>query len=355
MRSPNGTVLGMGWRESVAVGALLVFVAGCTAEPPPSPPSSTAPELPSGGWPVGEWPDGVDKGAVDKAVDEAFNDGEPLRVRAIVVVRQGKLVYQRYSTNPADAQDALMPSYSVAKSITSAAAGLLVRDGKFDVHTPVRAPEWPPGDPRAGITADHLLRMSSGLTWNEPIDIAAATRSPDAAAFAAGQPLATPPGTQFSYSTGSTFVLARALQNAVGGGGAELGDYLKRELFDPLGMTVTLTFDNAGNWLGGYGAAATPLDYAKFGELYRLGGEWRGTRILPRDWVDYSREPSTTSKIYGAGWWLDPDSPEAFAAIGFDGQQVVVDLRHELVVVITATDDERSETLREKVVTEFAR
>jgi CubicO group peptidase (beta-lactamase class C family) len=345
----------MGWRAAVGVGALLVFVAGCTASPPPPTDTTATPDLPAGDWPVGEWPEGVDKKAVDAAVDTAFADGDPLRVRAIVVIRQGKLVYQRYSPNPADEADALMPSYSVAKSITSAATGLLVRDGKFAVHTPVRAPEWPPGDPRAGITADHLLRMSSGLAWNEDTDIAAATRSRDAAAFSAARPLAKPPGTTFLYSTGSTFILARALQDAVGGGGAGLRDYLERELFDPLGMTVTLSFDDAGNWLGGYGAAATPLDYAKFGELYRLGGEWHGTRILPEDWIDYSRRPSTTEEYYGAGWWLDPDSPQAFAAIGFEGQQVVVDLEHELVVVITATDADKSEALREKVMAEFAR
>jgi CubicO group peptidase (beta-lactamase class C family) len=197
--------------------------------------------------------------------------------------------------------------------------------------------------------------MSSGLAWNEDIDIAAATRSRDAAAFTAARPLVKPPGTTFLYSTGSTFVVARALQDAVGGGGAGLQDYLRRELFDPLGMSVTLTFDDAGNWLAGYGAAATPLDYAKFGELYRLGGEWHGKRILPADWIDYSRQPSTTEDNYGAGWWLDPQSPAVFAAIGFDGQRVEVDLEHGLVVVITATDADRSATLRQEVMTEFAR
>jgi CubicO group peptidase (beta-lactamase class C family) len=247
----------------------------------------------------------------------------------------------------------MMPSYSVAKSITSAAAGLLTRDGKFDVRVPVHAPEWPAGDPRAAITADHLLRMSSGLSWTEDTDIRAATGSRDAAAFAARQPLAGPPGTDFLYSTGSTFIVARALQDAVGGGGARLRGYLQRELFDPLGMAVTLSFDDAGNWLGGYGAAATPLDYAKFGELYRLGGEWGGRRILPADWIDYSREPSATEKYYGAGWWLDPDHPRQFAALGFKGQQVVVDLDLDLVAVITATDAERSETLREEVLDVF--
>lgn len=347
----------MRWRVPVVVGALLALVAGCTAtpSPPAAPPRPAAPEQPTGGWEVGEWPSGVDRAAVDKAVDVAFADGGAVRVRSIVVVRQGKLVYQRYSPNPADEADVLMPSYSVAKSITSAAAGLLVRDGRFDVHAPVRAPEWPAGDPRAEITADDLLRMSSGLSWNEDAGIRAATRTRDAAAFAARQPLAAPPGTKFNYSTGSTFILARALQDAVGGGGARLRDYLQRELFGPLGMAVTLTFDDVGNWLGGFGAAATPLDYAKFGELYRLGGVWHGTRILPESWVDYSHEPSRTNKEYGAGWWLAPGDPREFAAIGYDGQQVIVDREHDLVLVITSTDADLTETLRDTVLTEFGR
>jgi CubicO group peptidase (beta-lactamase class C family) len=344
----------MGWRVPAVLGVVLVFLAGCTASPPPpSPPD--APELPSAGWPAGEWPDGVDRSAVDTAVDEAFADGGAQRVRAVVLVRQGKLVYQRYSPHPADEPDALMPSYSIAKSITSAAAGLLVRDGKFDVHAPVRAPEWPPGDPRTAITAEHLLRMTSGLRWDEDTDIGAATRNRDAAAYTAARPLVTRPGSTFVYSTGNTFVLARALQNVVGGGGAGLRDYLERELFDPLGMSVTLTFDDAGNWLGGYGAAATPLDYAKFGELYRLRGEWRGERILSADWIAYTREPTAAAAYYGAGWWLEPDRPGVFSARGFEGQQIVVDLDHDLVLVITATNAERSRTLSEKVLAEFDR
>jgi CubicO group peptidase (beta-lactamase class C family) len=271
------------------------------------------------------------------------------------MVRRGELVYQRYSRNPADGPDVAMPSFSVAKSITSAAAGLLVRDGKFDVRAPVRAPEWPPGDPRAVITGEQLLRMSSGLRWNENAGGKVAEGTRDAAAYAASQPLAAPPGSTFLYSTGSTFILARALQDAVGGGGARLRDYLERELFDPLDMDVTLTFDDAGNWLGGFGAAATALDFAKFGELYRLGGEWHGTRILPRDWIDYSRTPTATNPEYGAGWWLDPENPQVFAAVGYDGQQIVVDQRHDLVLVVTSTDFDRTETLREKILAEFDR
>jgi CubicO group peptidase (beta-lactamase class C family) len=301
-------------------------------------------------WPVGSWPAGVDRVGVDGAVDTAFAGGAEQRVRAVVVIHGGKMIYQRYSPVETGVQ---MPSYSVAKSFASAAAGVLVRDGRFDVRAPVKAPEWPPGDPRAAITTDQLLRMSSGLDWNEDTDLDLSATKRDAVAFVADRPLVTAPGTAFEYSTGSTFIAARALQDALGGGGAALTSYLERELFGPLDMSVTFTYDDTGNWLAGFGAAASPEDYAKFGELFLRDGMWQGKRILPAGWVDYSRTPSSTNKRYGAGWWLDPDRPDVYAALGYAGQQIVVDPPHDLVIVITSTDANKSQSVRDAILTAF--
>lgn len=80
----------MRWRRAVVVGALFVFVAGCADSPPPPATGTTeSSALPTGDWPTGPWPEGVDRAAVDAAVDTAFADGGPLRVRAIVVIRRG--------------------------------------------------------------------------------------------------------------------------------------------------------------------------------------------------------------------------------------------------------------------------
>jgi CubicO group peptidase (beta-lactamase class C family) len=341
-------------RTVVAIVAVAGIAVSCAPAPPPAAPPVTTTatrQVADTDWPVGAWPEGVDRGVVDRAVDTAFAGGADQRVRAVVVVQGGKMIYQRYS--PADT-DVQMPSYSVAKSIASAAAGVLTRDGRFDVTAPVHAPEWPPGDPRAAITTDQLLRMSSGLDWDEGTELTLSATKRDAVAFVANHPLAAPPGTAFEYSTGSTFVAARALQDAVGGGGAALADYLQRELFDPLDMSVVFTYDDAGNWLAGFGAAASPADYAKFGELYLRDGVWQGERILPAGWVDYSRTPSSTNHRYGAGWWLDPKRHDVYAAQGYAGQQIVVDPPHDLVVVITSTNGDRSTALREAVLDAFA-
>lgn len=71
-------------------------------------------------WAVADWPAGVARNDVDAATDRAFNDGLDDRVRAVVVVHRGAIVNERYSPNPADGPDVVMPSYSVAKRVISA-------------------------------------------------------------------------------------------------------------------------------------------------------------------------------------------------------------------------------------------
>ena len=89
--------------------------------------------FPTRSWPRGEWPSTADRAAVDDAVDVALNDGGDARVREIVVVKGGELVYERYSPNREDGRDKAMHGFSMAKSVTSALVGTLVKDDRLDV------------------------------------------------------------------------------------------------------------------------------------------------------------------------------------------------------------------------------
>ena len=149
--------------------------------------------FPTTEWPVGELPAGVDRAAIDAAVDRAFGapDAEA-RVRSIVVVSGGQIVYERY--HPLDGPDVIYDSFSVAKSFTSALIGMLVADGKLALDENPPQPEWQaPGDPRQAITLRNLLQMSSGLQWTEEYGAGSLAAqmfiSDDAAALMAAQPL----------------------------------------------------------------------------------------------------------------------------------------------------------------------
>jgi CubicO group peptidase (beta-lactamase class C family) len=296
-------------------------------------------------WAYGDWPEGVDRAVIEAATDRAMADGGLYRVRATVIVHGGAIVYERYSPNSSDGPEIVMPSYSVAKSVTSAFIGILARDGRLDLHEPAPVPEWheDPADPRAEISLEHMLHMATGIPWTDGMadpgtDMRRMTATDDMAAYAAAQQQTDPPSGLFDYNTGTSTLLARIVGDMVGSSPDEIRAFMDRELFEKIGMRpVETDFDEAGTWLGGFSADSTASAFAKFGLLYARGGFWDGEQILPTEWVDYTRTPSPANSEYGAHWWLDPLRPGVSYAIGIDGQVITVDPAHDLVIVQLST------------------
>lgn len=321
-----------------------------TAPPTTAPPTTLA--APSGGvfpddeWEIGELP-ADDQAALDAAVEVAFGAADATsRVRSIVVVQGGEITYERY--HPLDGPDTVMPSFSVAKSVTSAVIGLLVGDGLLDVDERAPVDAWDdPSDPRHEITLEHLLHMASGLEWTETYGEGSQVQQMFAADVAwevpASAPLEAEPGTAFEYSTGTTSILAGIAIDTLGGVDA-FDDYVDERLLDPLGITsIEFLTDRSGHWYGGLGADMTTRDFARFGLLYLNDGIWDGERVLPEGWVDYSHEPSPTNPSYGAQWWMFRDG--AFEARGLFGQIVLVSQDHDLVIAINTTQGGDADTL----------
>lgn len=327
-------------------------------------PGIAAPQLRVGGtWPRGDvmpdgaWPRQVDRGKLDEAVDQAFREPDPemnRRTRAILVLYDGKIVAERYADGVT--RETRLAGWSMTKSVAGALVGILVGDGRLDLYQPAPVPEWSdPDDPRHAITLDQLLRMSSGLQFDEDYDnpfsdvLQMLYSEPDPAAYAASFPLVAGPDEKWSYSSGTTNIISRIVRDAVGG---SLTDYLsfpKRALFDRIDMESAVMEPSAsGNFVGSSFMYATARDWARFGLLYLQDGVWAGERILPEGWVDYSRTPTPGAPRgeYGAQWWLNagakddpadrwfPDVPaDAFFCQGFEGQFVTVIPSRKLVIV----------------------
>lgn len=324
------------------------------AAPFPMQPEDTP--WPTEGWPTGPWPSGVPSDSIDQAISLAMGDGTGARVRAVLVVHQGRLVLESYGGD--DGPETVYPSFSLSKSVASAAVGIAVGDGSLSVEDPPDVPAWSGSDDaRATITVDDLLRMSSGLNWREQdqsgIDLLALIASEDGAEYVATRPLGDQPGTVFNYSTGTTSLIARVLGDAVGGQD-RLREFLDDRLFDVLGIDPVVTrVDDAGTWLAGVSTDMTARSFAKFGLLYLRDGVWDGERILPEGWVDYTRTPSPADPAYGAHWRLDTERPGVLFASGFRGQIITVDPAHDLVVVQLATDRSLSEQLNQAILEAF--
>ncbi|XOV88112.1 MAG: serine hydrolase domain-containing protein [Pseudomonadota bacterium] len=298
-------------------------------------------------WPTETWPRGTVTTADDQefnlCADRIFELSEAQGVTyALLVVQRGQLVFERYSAG-ANAFY-LQYSWSMAKSITQALVGILVKQGRLDIYAPAPVPEWA-DDERAAITLDQLLRMSSGLEFAEDyVDGQVSDVIPmlqfegrhDTGTFAAAKPLAHPPGSTWSYSSGTTNIICRILKEAVGGGASGMLRFMNDELFEPVGIrSATPKFDTSGTFIGSSYLLATPQDFARFGLLYLRGGHWDGHEILPRDWVDYARTPTyrDSESCYGAHWWMKPSNPDLFYCSGYDGQRILCIPEKDAVIV----------------------
>lgn len=275
----------------------------------------------------------------------------PQHTRAIVIVYRGRLVAERYA--PGFDKDTPLLGWSMTKSVLNALVGIEVGAGKLAIDRPLPVPEWQGADdPRRQITLDHLLRMSSGLQFNEdyssPLtDVAHMLFGvKDMAGYAAAKTLEAAPGTRWQYSSGDTLITARVLRQLIGE--ADYADFPRHALFDRLGMrSAVIETDATGTFVGSSFMYATARDWARFGLLYLNDGVADGQRILPPGWVTYSRTAtqSAPEQQYAAHFWLKlppeylrepglrPLPADAFFAIGHEGQLLTIIPSRQLVVV----------------------
>lgn len=317
--------------------------------------SERAAQIPTTGdvWDGGEASPGeIDDARVPAVLDWAFAEPDPARLRrtrAVVIVHRGRLVAERYADG--FNKDTPLIGWSMTKSVVNALVGILVKQGAISLDRPVPVTAWrAASDPRREITLDHLLHMSSGLRFNEDMSnpLADVThmllRVPDMAAYAAAQPLDTAPGVRWSYSSGTTNIIAGVIRQVVGD--ANYTEFPRRALFQPLGMhSGVLETDTAGTFVGSSFMYATARDWARFGMLFAQDGVWDGQQILPEGWVEYTLVPAPADprRHYGAHFWLDiPEEyrgpggrlpSDAFHAVGHDGQFLTIIPSRTLVVV----------------------
>jgi CubicO group peptidase (beta-lactamase class C family) len=328
---------------------------GVDASLPPAE-TRTPPQLPEIAGPSVVDPADPDlRHALDRAFAEP--DQPPFRhTKAVVVVKDGRVIAERYA--PGYGIDTPVLGYSATKSVTSALIGILVRKGKLAVNEPAPIAAWQNlDDTHRAVTVDHLLRHTSGLKMGSSLNASLASvfdpvnqmkyNERDMAGFAERASLEAAPGTAWNYHDGNYLILSRIIRDAVGGRAADVTQFARRELFDPLGMHhVTLEFDATGTPEGSSQMLAPARDWARFGQLYLNDGIVGGRRILPEGWVRYSASLTPSAWVgMGAGFWTNlGDSKgsrfrtglgmprDAFYASGTLGQYVIIVPSHRLVV-----------------------
>jgi len=262
------------------------------------------------------------------------------RTSAVVVVQGGHIVAERYMEG--HDRSTSQRTWSVAKSLAATLIGHAVQRGLIRTDQPAAIAAWrAPGDPRAAITVDQLLRMASGLTSDTAGNRTDAIYMGGTAVAeqAPHWPLLHPPGSTYRYANNDSLLAVRALMERLPEE-ERLGFPLV--FFRRLGMTRTVAeTDWRGDFVLSSQVWTTARDLARLGLLYLNDGVWEGARLLPEGWRDYVSRPSGPQPDgqfgYGAAFWLMNRSEgvprDAFAAFGNRGQYLVIVPSRDLVIV----------------------
>ena len=364
-----------GWFESIAiyrspVGATLVFPEYETAimnfplpkiPEPSSPDSNKTAFVPLGAADVNLL-NRINRPALAGALKYAFaepDDGEShRRTRAIVVVWKDHVIAEKY--HPDFGPDSLLLGWSMSKSITNLLIGRRIQQGgDLSLAATGLRPEWLKDD-RRSISLEDLLRMQSGLEFDETYSPLADVltmlyRRADMGSFAASFDRVSASAPVWSYSSGTSNILSQQLRRSFDND-RDYVQFVWDDFLLPLDIrTAQLEFDASGTWVGSSYTYATALDWARIGKLVLDNGRWEGQQLLPADWIARSATPTASyranpktgdppGKSYGMHWWLNrrgadgknwlPSVPEdAIIAWGHFGQYVVVIPSRELIIV----------------------
>ena len=292
---------------------------------------------------------------------------------ALLVIHDGKVRFERYMLTGGRGVNWF--SASVAKSFISAAVGIAVAEEHIaSIEEPITkyAPSLA-GSAYDGVRIKDILQMSSGVRWNEDYS------DPESDINRFGQIMAvggsmnefagtldreSEPGTVNHYNSMDTQVLGMLL---VGATGRTITDYMAEKLWRPLGMESDAYWmvDSKGMEMAFGGLNATARDYAKLGELYRLGGLWNDAQIIPEAWVRASVTPDAPHLTpeakaddpfpvgYGYQWWIPASDEGEFSAIGVYNQFIFVNPSRNLVIVKLSAFSDYAISLEESAYREI--
>ncbi|MCK1296074.1 serine hydrolase [Bradyrhizobium sp. 30] len=277
-------------------------------------------------------------------------------INGLIVLKNGEIVVERYGY--ARTENARFTSMSMAKNITSLLVGVAADRGLVALDAP--AAEYSKeleGCEYGSTRIDHLLTMSSGLSFTESYDgnddVARMLRAADT-----GKPRLlsvlrsvfdrqAEPGTRFAYASAETGVLGRVLAGATKRTVSEL---TSEWLWKPTGAERdafwVLSYDDGQERSWG-NLNATLRDWARVGLLLANDGRVRDRQVVPREYLLAATAPdrqplafrpynATPYFGYGRQFWVFPFASRTFAMIGAHGQRLFVQPDSGVVMAQTA-------------------
>jgi CubicO group peptidase (beta-lactamase class C family) len=262
---------------------------------------------------------------------------------AFLIIHNDTLQYEKYFENYN--ASSIVTSFSMAKSVTSILIGCALQDSLIhSVQEPITnyIPELKNKKGFDKITIEHLLKMTSGIHFNESYwnpfgEAAKFYYGDDIKNYIANLRIEYPAGEKFDYISGNTQLLGLILERSLKT--KTVTAYLQEKIWTPLGMEydASWSMDNEKDGMEKTFCCinARARDFAKIGELYLHKGNWNGKQIINTDWVTQSTKVDTSNGsawFYQYQWWL-PSQEGDFMAQGILGQYIYVNPNKNIVIV----------------------
>jgi CubicO group peptidase (beta-lactamase class C family) len=359
-------------------------LAACGSTPPPEPSADARAAV---SWPGEEWQrsapeqEGLDARAIAQ-LDEEFRSGKHGYVDSMLIIRNGRMVFEAYYENdyrsintdlvsgesgPWNYYDVnwhpfyqgsdLHTMQSSTKSFMSALVGIAIARGELPGTSAtlgeLLSDRNISGPRKTAITLDNILTMRPGFEWDEDVsywdpknDAIRVESTDDWVAYLLAKPLANDQGTTFKYNSTNTQLMSEMVSTATGRG---LDDYAEETLFGPIGIEDYFWKDAPEGFKDVAGGLyLKPRDFARFALLYEREGDWDGRQIIPAEWVarsarpyvrDTSPEDSDFNVGYGYQWWVYNDGsdgePVMYGSWGWGGQFALIVPELDLIGVFT--------------------
>ena len=268
-------------------------------------------------------------------------EAHQIPMHSLLILHHDKLITEAYYAPCRP--DTLHRMFSISKSFTSIAIGLLAEEGKLSINDPIvnYFPEFLPANVHPFLASMTIRDMLMMRTCH-----AQTTYKKDPSVNWVKSYFITPPthpsGTLFHYDTSAAHTLCALVEKLTG---MDMLDYLKLKL-SPLGLSKEsyMLKDPFGTSMGGTGLVATSMDLLKFGYFIAHKGEINGIQLLSSDYIDLATsklsDTCVTAPIpseaagYGLQFWRNEQC--GYTCYGMGGQLIIFLPEHDLICVTTA-------------------
>jgi CubicO group peptidase (beta-lactamase class C family) len=308
---------------------------------------------------------GVDSTKLKAAVSYLKNNSGSDGVKELVIIRNGCMIWKGADI------DKMHGVWSLTKSFTSTALGLLIDDNKAALDTlakdyvPSMAEVYP------DVTLRYFTTMTSGYYAVGDETRGSYKHGPSRTPFKpAPKPLFEPPGSRYAYWDSAMNQFANVLTHIAN---EPIEDLFKKRIADPIGMDrakwdwgdfgkIDGILVNGGSGNSNKHIQISARELARFGHLFLNQGKWKNKQLISASWVDMATKAHVPASMpleslsgadgrgmYGYNWWVNgikpngkrkwPGAPsDTYAASGYNNNDMFVIPKWNMVIVRLGLD-----------------